>query len=141
MARPSGNKTVATTDSVEAVLAALPEPRQADCRQIAALMQAATGHAPVMWGRMVGFGHRHYRHDSGREGDIFEIGFASGAGGKAEISLYLSGLDADRAPLLARLGRHRAGAGCTYLKRLSEVDLGVLAEMFTLAVTRVRARS
>lgn len=136
MARAAANKTVPTDAPVEAVLAALPEPRQADCRRLVALMQAASGHGPVMWGRMVGFGHRHYRHDSGREGDIFEIGFAPG---KAEISLYLSGLGDDRAALLARLDRHHAGAGCIYLRRLADVDPGVLAEMCALAVARVRA--
>jgi len=125
----ASNKTVPTSADVEAFFAAQPEARAADCRQLAALMQQASGHPPVMWGRMVGFGQRHYVYDSGREGDIFEIGFASGAGGKGDISLYLT-CDAGRhAALLSRLGRHRAGKGCVYIKRLADVDTGVLAEL------------
>ena len=135
----AANKTVPTDADVQAHFDAQPEARAADCRQLAALMQRASGHPPVLWGRMVGFGHRHYRYDSGREGDIFEIGFASGAGGKGEISLYLSGLDGEREALLARLGKHRAKGGCVYVKRLSDVDVSVLAEMFARVVARVRA--
>lgn len=133
------NKTVSTDASVEAHFDAQPEARAADCRALAALMQRASGHPPVMWGRMVGFGHRHYVYDSGREGDSFGIGFASGAGGKGEISLYL-GCDASaHAALLARLGKHRAGKGCVYIKRLSDVDAGVLGELCEAALREVRA--
>jgi hypothetical protein len=138
MASKSANKTVATTESVEAVLAALPEPRQADCRQLAQLMQTATGQPAVMWGRMVGFGHYHYRYESGREGDIFEIGFAPG---KAEISVYTNCGNADRTVLLARLGKHRMGGSCLYLKRLADVDTAVLTELLAQAVVEVRSRA
>jgi hypothetical protein len=133
------SKTVPTDADVQAYVAAQPEARAADCRALIALMQAASGRPPVMWGRMVGFGQRHYVYDSGREGDIFEIGFASGAGGKGDISLYLT-CDAGRhAALLARLGRHRAGKGCIYVKRLSDVDAGVLGELCAASLREVRA--
>jgi hypothetical protein len=136
---PAANKTVPTDADVEAHFASQPEARAADCRALAALMQRASGHPPVMWGRMVGFGHRHYVYDSGREGDIFEIGFASGAGGKGDISLYLNVTGAERSALLARLGKHREGKGCIYIKRLSDVDAGVLGELCEAALRGVRA--
>lgn len=137
----TANKTVPTAADVEAHFDAQPEARAADCRALAALMQRVSGQPPVMWGRMVGFGHHHYVYDSGREGDIFEIGFASGAGGKGDISLYLSlgCMPAERAALLARLGRHREGKGCLYIKRLSDVDLGVLEELCMAALKERRA--
>lgn len=133
------NKTAPTEADVQAYIDAQPEARAADCRELVALMQRASGHPPVMWGRMVGFGHRHYVYDSGREGDIFEIGFASGAAGKGDISLYLNCSGAVRAALLARLGRHREGKGCVYIKRLSDVEAGVLAELCDAALREVRA--
>jgi len=135
------NKTVPTAADVEAHFAAQPEARAADCRALAALMQRASGHPPVLWGRMVGFGHHHYVYDSGREGDIFEIGFASGAGGKGDISLYLSAgaLPAERQALLTRLGKHRQGKGCLYVKRLADVDLGVLEALCVAALKEKRA--
>lgn len=132
----AANKTVPTDADVEAHFAAQPEARAADCRALAALMQRASGHPPRMWGRMVGFGHRHYVHDSGREGDIFEIGFASGAGGKGDISLYLSCEPGDREALLARLGKHRAGKGCIYVKRLADVELAVLESLCAASLKR-----
>lgn len=131
------NKTVPTDADVEAYCAAQPEARAADCRALIALMQRASGHPPRMWGRMVGFGTHHYVHDSGREGDIFEIGFASGAAGKGDISLYVSG-GSERATLLARLGRHREGKGCVYIKRLSDVDAGVLKALCAATVKELR---
>lgn len=137
----TANKTVPTDADVEAHFAAQPETRAADCRALAALMQRVSGQPAVMWGRMVGFGHHHYVYDSGREGDIFQIGFASGAGGKGDISLYLSlgCLPAERAALLARLGKHREGKGCLYIKRLADVDMGVLKDLCVAALREKRA--
>ncbi len=135
----TANKTVPTDADVQAYIAAQPDARAADCRALVELMQRASGHPPVMWGRMVGFGHRHYVYDSGREGDIFEIGFASGAGGKGDISLYLNATGTERAALLARLGKHREGKGCVYIKRMSDVDAGVLGELCAAALREARA--
>lgn len=136
---PAANKTVPTDAGVEAYCAAQPPARAADCRRLIALMQAASGRPPVMWGRMVGFGHRHYLYDSGREGDIFEIGFASGAGGKGDISLYLNCGAEAHAGRLARLGKHRAGKGCLYIKRLSDIDEAVLRELCDAVLREARA--
>lgn len=136
----AANKTVPTSADVDAHFAAQPDVRAADCRQLATLMQRVSGHPPVLWGRMVGFGHHHYVYDSGREGDIFEIGFASGAGGKGDISLYLSAgaLPAEREALLARFGKHRQGKGCLYIKRLADIDLAVLEALCMAALDHVR---
>jgi len=136
----TASKTVPADADVEAYFAAQPEARAADCRALAVLMQRVSGHPPKMWGRMVGFGHHHYVYDSGREGDIFEIGFASG---KGDISLYLNATGAstgaERAAALARLGKYREGKGCVYIKRLSDVDAGVLEALCAAALREVRA--
>ena len=138
----TASETTQTPADVDApfaeYLAAQPEARAADCRALAALMQRVTGHPPKMWGRMVGFGHHHYVYDSGREGDTFEIGFASGASGKGDISLYLSADAADRAALLAQLGKHREGKGCVYIKRLADVDADVLGQLCEATLREVR---
>ena len=71
------NKTKPTGASVADYLAALPAKRRADCDALVAMMTAATGEAPAMWGpSIVGFGRYHYRYDSGREGDFLRVGFA-----------------------------------------------------------------
>ena len=58
---------------------------------------------------------------------------------KANLVLYLVGGVTDRYPnLLERLGPHKAGKGCLYLKRLDDVDREVLQELVerTLRVHR-----
>ena len=90
-----------------------------------------------MWGpSIVGFGNYRYRYESGREGTAALVGFSPR---KANLVLYLVGGVTDRYPkLLERLGPHKAGKGCVYLKRLDDVDLEVLQELVerTLRVHR-----
>ncbi len=91
-----------------------------------------------MWGpSIVGFGSYHYRYESGREGDSCAVGFAAR---KGDISLYLMGGFPEREALLAQLGRHKAGKGCLYLRRLSDVDLQVLERLVTASYAAVKAR-
>lgn len=128
----NGNKTQATRASVEDFLARQDESTRADCRALILLMAEATGEVPVMWGTgMVGFGTHHYRYASGREGDIFQVGFAPR---KAALSIYLTCDIGSMGDLLARLGRHDHGKGCLYVKRLADIDLGVLKQMVVRAV-------
>ena len=99
-------------------------------------MTRATGEPAQMWGSsIVGFGRLHYRYDSGREGETCVVGFASR---KGDISLYGLQAAADSAELLARLGRHKTGKGCVYLRQLADVDLSVLE---ALVASASRARS
>ena len=121
------NKTKATDASVEDYLAAIDdEARRKDCGALADLMAKATKQPPRMWGAsIVGFGSYHYRYASGREGDTCVVGFSSR---KGDITVY--GLcAAGAAGHLSRLGKHKAGKGCVYIKRLSDVDLKVLEKL------------
>ena len=133
-------KTVPTDASVDAFLATIDDPvRLADARRLVALMQAATGCPPVLWGgTIVGFGRHAYRYDSGRSGETALLGFSPR---KAEFALYLgSGLER-HADALAALGPHRAGKGCLYLKRLDAIDTAVLARILEAAVAATRAQA
>jgi hypothetical protein len=121
-------KTRPTDADVEAFLAGVPdEARRADTRTVVALMARVTGQPPRMWGSsIVGFGTRHYRYPTGREGDIAVVAVAPR---KAATTLYLwNGFDG-YADLLGRLGPHTQGKGCLYLKRVADVDAVVLAEL------------
>jgi len=86
---------------------------------------------------VIGFGDYHYRSPkTGHEGDWFETGFASR---KVNIAVYvMPGLDAF-AEILGRLGKHKIGVGCVYIKRLSGIDVDVLEELVTTAVAELRA--
>jgi len=124
------NKTQATTASVEAYLGAITDAeRRADCEALSAMMSRATGCEAVMWGTaIVGFDVHRYRLASGKYGEICMVGYASR---KGDISLY--GMDSvlDQTD---RLGRCKPGKGCLYIRKLSDVDVGVLAELMARAV-------
>lgn len=114
--------------------------KRADAQALIALMSEVSGEPPVLWGTMVGFGQYHYRYETGHEGDSFLVGFAPR---KAEFSIYLMGtyfpeVAEKREALLARLGKHRMGKACLYVKRLSDVDVGVLRELAEISVGELR---
>lgn len=133
------NKTLPTSASVEAYLDAITDPvRRQDCEALVAIMKRLAGAPPVMWGSsIVGFGSYHYRYDSGREGDAPLLGFSSR---KGDISVYLSCDDPPLQAMRDRLGKHKMGKACLYLRRLDDVDQAVLEEMVahSAAVTRER---
>lgn len=122
------NKTVETEASVEDYLSQIsPEQKQEDCWKISDMMRRLTGHPPKMWGpSMVGFGSYHYKYESGREGDFLRTGFAARA---QNISIYIMPGYQDFDDELSRLGKHKIGKSCLYIKRLSDVDEAVLEEM------------
>ncbi|NDJ60850.1 MAG: DUF1801 domain-containing protein [Chloroflexi bacterium] len=91
-----------------------------------ALMQEVTGEPPVMWGSIVGFGRYHYRYASGREGDWFLAGFAPR---KQNLSLYITAGFDEYGELLEKLGKHKIGKACLYIKKLADVDETVLREL------------
>jgi hypothetical protein len=126
-------KTKPTTASVAAFLAAIPDvERRRDCRTVAKLMQKATGAKPVLWGAsIVGFGTYRYRYESGREGEWPLIGFSPR---KSDLTLYIMPGFSRYADLLARLGRHKTSVSCLYLRKLADVDLGVLESIIGKAV-------
>lgn len=122
------NKTQENDGDVEAFLDAVPdEARRQDGRTLLDLLARVTGQPARLWGTsIVGFGRYHYAYPSGREGDAPAAGFSPRA---AASTLYLmDGID-QHADLLASLGPHKVGKGCLYVKRLADVDLGVLEEI------------
>ena len=135
-------KTKPGSGDVDEYLAQLDDPQKRDdAHALVELMSAVSGEPPVLWGTMVGFGRYHYKYATGHEGDSFLVGFAPR---KAEFSIYLMGTyfpeeQARREALLARLGKHRMGKACLYVKRLSDIDLDILRELAAISVARLRA--
>lgn len=116
------------TDKVDTFLDTVAdEQRRTDARFLVDLMGEVTSQPAVLWGTsIIGFGSRHYRYESGREGDVAAVGFAPR---KAQTVLYLTGQLDDYADLLARLGPHQTGKGCLYLKRVDQADPSALREI------------
>lgn len=114
------------------------EGRREDCRTLLRIMKRVTGKEPAMWGAsIVGFGSYHYRYESGRQGDWFLTGFSPR---KQNLTLYMmAGFDR-YASLMAGLGKHATGKSCLHVKRLSDIDLGVLEELVSASVEHMRKR-
>lgn len=133
----AANKTLPTAVSVETFLDSVSDDgKKADALVLIDLMQTATGEPPVMWGpSIVGFGSYHYRYESGREGDSPVVGFSPR---KTSLVVYIVTGFNGAEPLLATLGRHTTGKSCLYIKRLSDVDVKVLARLIKQSVQAVR---
>jgi hypothetical protein len=125
-------KTQPTDADVDGFLAAIPDPaRRADAQALCALMADVTGRPPVLWGTsIVGFGTFVYRLSKGRADTWFPVGFASR---KSDLTIYLgTGMEPWRA-IVDRLGPHKEGRGCLYIKRLGDVDQDALRELIGAA--------
>ena len=131
-------KTKKTTARVEKFLNGVAdEQRRKDCFKVLEIMKAVTRSEPAMWGSsIVGFGHRLYKYPSGRELDWFLVGFAPR---KQDLTLYIMpGLE--RYPSLAKkLGKHKTGKSCLYLKTLADVDVAALKQLIKQSVADIKA--
>lgn len=132
-------KTQATTASIDEYLNARASPEQlADCRTLMALFARVTGQAPQMWGpSIVGYGRYAYRYESGTTGESCLTGFAIRG---RDMVVYLTAESPEQASMLTRLGKHKFGTACLYLKRLADVDLAVLESLVRASVAEVRRR-
>ena len=121
-------KTKATIVAPAEFIAAVPDPaRRADGEALAALMTRISGEPATMWGpSIVGFGRYAYRYDSGHSGESCRVGFSPR---KAELVLYVLSGGEGEAALLAKLGKHRTGKSCLYIKRLDGIDMDVLEQL------------
>ena len=91
-----------------------------------------------MWGpSIVGFGSYHYKYASGHEGDSALAAFAVRG---RELVVYTAGAFEGRDVLMGKLGKHRAGKVCVYIRRLADVDLKVLETLVSRSVAETRRR-
>lgn len=126
-------KTKPNDGSVEAFLDAIPDAeKRQDSFALLKLMKEVTGAQPKLWGSsIVGFGSYHYKYESGREGDWFLTGFSPR---KRDLTLYIMAGFSRYDELMKKLGRHKTGKSCLYVKRLADVDLATLRELIRRSV-------
>jgi hypothetical protein len=138
-ARVSKLKTKPTEVSAESHIAAIAnEEQRNDALTLVALTRRVTRQEPKMWGpRIVGFGSYHYKYASGHEGDSALAGFAVRG---SELVVYTAPGFEGRDALLAKLGKHRTGKVCVYIRRLANVDLRVLETLVAESVADTKRR-
>ena len=131
-------KTKPTQASVTEFLAGIDSARRADCKRIGRMMRSATGKRAKMWGAsIVGYGSYDYRYASGKSGTFMETGYAPRA---QNIAIYVMPGFKPFTAQLKRLGKHKTGKSCLYIKRLGDVDEAVLDDLIHESVAEMRRR-
>ena len=132
-------KTKPTGKSVSEFINAIEDPgKRADCKAIMKMMQEATGARPKMWGpSIVGYGSYRYKYESGREGEWFLSGFSPR---KQATTLYIMAGFKRYNDLMKKLGKHKTGRSCLYIKRLDDIDTKVLKQLIRESVTYLKSQ-
>ena len=127
----TGLKTQKNDADVDKFLAGIAdEQKHTDCLGVLELMKNITGEPAVMWGKaIVGFGSFHYRGKTS-EGDWFPVGFSPR---KQNLVLYLHCILEEQTALLEKLGKHKIGKSCLYLKRLDDIHIPTLKKLIKKA--------
>ena len=131
-------KTVETARSVSSFVKTITDKnRQVDCAALIDIMQQASGFEPKMWGpSIIGFGNYHYKYESGHEGDAPLVGFSPR---KTEFSLYIANFEG-KEELLKKFGKHKTARACVYIKKLEDVDTGILKKLISGSVKHYKAK-
>ena len=131
-------KTKRTDQSVSDFIAGLAdESRRKDCTALVRLMTKAAGAKGAMYGpSIVGFGTQTYTYAGGRTGEWPAVAFSPR---KADLTLYVSARKAP-ARLLKQLGKHKVSGSCLHIKRLSDVDLDVLATLVSASAKAAKKK-
>lgn len=133
------NKTQPTKASVADYIASRADERQhLDCVKLMALFKKLTRQSPKMWGpSIVGYGTYRYTYESGRTGEAPRLAFAIRG---RELVVYLLVESAAQKKLLAKLGKHKMGKVCLYIRRLADVDMSVLERLVVGSLQEVKRR-
>lgn len=121
-------KTKETNASVKKFIDAVPDARKRiDARAINALMKKITKEKPKMWGpSIVGYGRYRLVYSNGMEADWPLAAFSPR---KPNLTIYLLPEFKDRDALMERLGPHKNGKSCLYIKSLREIDMKILEQL------------
>ena len=132
-------KTTETSNSVNDFINSVGnEIKRKDSFKIIEIMQKQTGFEPKMWGpSIIGFGNYHYKYESGHEGDMPLAAFSPRS---TAIVFYFSEEFENRDELLQKLGKHKKGKVCVYIKRIDDIDVNVLETIISNSVKDVKSR-
>ena len=132
-------KTKPTNASIDDYIASRAnEEQKADCKSLMAMLKRVTKEKPKMWGpSIVGYGLYEYTYESGRAGEMCRTGFA--IRGK-ELVVYLIAEGREQEALLAKLGKHKIGKSCLYIKKLADIDMKVMEQLVVGSLAQLKAR-
>ncbi|MEZ4103797.1 MAG: DUF1801 domain-containing protein [Candidatus Paceibacterota bacterium] len=120
-------KTSKNNNSVAKYIKNVPKEMQKDAKVLLKLFKETTGTKAEMWGAsIIGFGEYTYHRSNGYEGKFMATGFSIRKSGP---TLYIMPGYQDYSKLLEKLGPHRLGKSCLYLKNLEGIDLKVIGKL------------
>ena len=123
-------------DDVGDPLSTLPDTRRAEAARLDAVFREVTGWAPWSAGRnLIGYGRYAYRYDSGRTGESFATGFAMRA---KDVALHIMPGYVDFPDVAARLGPHKRGKSCWYVRDIDSVDETALRDLIRAGLDDLR---
>ena len=118
--------------SVTGYLKSLSDEQKKAAKVLMKLFTDTTKAPAKMWGTsIVGFGEYVYHRSNGAEGNFLATGFSLRKSGP---TLYIMPGYQDYSALLAKLGPHKLGKSCLYLKNLDEVDLAVIKKLIAVGL-------
>jgi hypothetical protein len=113
-----------------------PDSARRDAKALAKLFKAATGAKPAMWGSsIVGFGEYAYTRANGDHASFMAAGFSIRKTGPV---LYIMPGYQDYSAILKKLGPHKTGKSCLYLKSLEAIDMDVLAGLIKRGIADLK---
>ena len=132
------NKTKTTDADVEKfILKVDNDIRREDSFRLVKIFKSISGFEPKMYGpTIVGFGNYHYKYESGHEGDAPVAAFSPR---KDAIVFYFAEFE-KRDELLEKLGKHRLGKACVYVKKLDDINLAVLEELTKASISYITSK-
>jgi Domain of unknown function (DU1801) len=130
-------KTKASNQNVKDYIMRVEDPiKREDCLKLLELMRQLTQAEPQMWGTsIIGFDRYQYKYASGKVGEWPIVGFSPR---KQNLTLYIMPGFAQYEDLLKKLGKHKLGKSCLYIKRLEDVDWATLKELVSFSVEYMR---
>lgn len=132
------NTTLNMIDPRKQLTKRVHEKRRKDVFFVMKMMRGITGEPPRMWGDyIIGFGQNHYKHPSGREGDLFHVGFSRR---KTSLTLYILSGFSTHTELLNRLGKHKTGVYCLIISILDYINEDILTELITDSVIHMKQK-
>lgn len=110
--------------------------RRKDAKALLTIFKEITGKRPKMWGdSIVGYDEYHYEYASGRTGDWPMAGFSPR---KSSLTIYIMPGVKKYPDLLKKLGPHKTGSSCLYLKKLEDIDMKVLKQIIKKGYTDMK---
>lgn len=115
------------------------EGQRADAKKLLTIFKETTGMRPAMWGTsIIGFGSYHYKSERSRqEGDWPLTGFSPR---KANLTVYIMPGFKEYTVLLKKLGPHKTGGSCLYIRKLSDIHVPTLKTIIKKSVQEMQRR-